>query len=96
MTTSLYKKLVAAMMLLFFLSYGASNAFAQSTFGGGNGTYADPYIISTTDHLDQLAADVNGSGDTRKASAASFLAITTASTMSRSLAMALISAFSVA
>ena len=60
MTTSLYKKLVAAMMLLFFLSYGASNAFAQSTFGGGNGTYADPYIISTTDHLDQLAADVNG------------------------------------
>ena len=37
-------------------------ARAQGTFGGGSGREDDPYIISTTDHLDQLAAIVNSGG----------------------------------
>ena len=28
-------------------------------FGGGSGTYADPYLIYNTNHFDQLAAEVN-------------------------------------
>lgn len=32
---------------------------ADSTFGGGSGTEQDPYIIETTQHLRQLATDVN-------------------------------------
>ncbi|MBR5910948.1 MAG: hypothetical protein IKZ55_03105, partial [Bacteroidales bacterium] len=32
----------------------------KAQFGGGSGTVTDPYLIYTTDHLDQLAADVNG------------------------------------
>ena len=37
----------------------APKAFAQTTFGGGSGTQTDPYIISTTNHMHQLATDVN-------------------------------------
>ncbi len=37
----------------------ATAAQAQTAFGGGSGTEPDPYLIYTTDHLDQLAADVN-------------------------------------
>lgn len=54
------KSLAIAAMLIFNLFAFSRLAVAQSTFGGGNGTYDNPYIISTTDHLDQLAADVNG------------------------------------
>ena len=50
----------AKTLLLLLLLAMTTAAQSQSIFGGGNGTYADPYIISTTDHLDQLAADVNG------------------------------------
>ena len=50
----------AKTLLLLLLLAMTTAAQAQSIFGGGSGTYADPYIISTTDHLDQLAADVNG------------------------------------
>ena len=32
---------------------------AQAQFGGGDGSVMNPYLISTTDHLDQLAANVN-------------------------------------
>ena len=32
---------------------------AWAEFGGGNGTAANPYIISTTDHMDYLAEQVN-------------------------------------
>ncbi len=32
----------------------------DSTFGGGTGTEDNPYVISTAEHLSQLAADVNG------------------------------------
>lgn len=37
----------------------AQTAWADSTFSGGSGTSDDPYKISSTDDLDQLAADVN-------------------------------------
>ena len=30
------------------------------TFGGGDGSAKNPYIINTTAHWDQLATDVNG------------------------------------
>ena len=35
-------------------------ATAQAQFGGGDGSKNDPYIISTTDHLTELANNVNG------------------------------------
>ena len=38
---------------------------AQSTFGGGSGTEADPYRISQTTHLEQLAAEVNAGNNYR-------------------------------
>ena len=41
----------------------SQRAFAQSAFGGGSGTSDDPYIISTTDHMDQLASDVNNGNE---------------------------------
>ena len=47
----------AAMMLLLTLT--TASVWAESTFGGGSGTQAAPYLIKTTDHMRQLAADVN-------------------------------------
>ena len=49
------KRTFAALLLFALLAPTA--AWAQ--FGGGSGTETSPYIISTTDHLDQLAANVN-------------------------------------
>ena len=46
-------------LILFNLFAFSAIAQAQNSYGGGTGTYTDPYIISTTDHLDQLAANVN-------------------------------------
>ena len=40
-----------------------ATAWAQSTFGGGSGTQADPYIIKTNDHMRQLATDVNNGNE---------------------------------
>ena len=45
-----------ATVLLYALA--ATTAVAQSTFGGGSGTEAAPYIITTAAHLRQLASDV--------------------------------------
>ena len=50
------KKRTFAALLLFAL-LAPTAVWAQ--FGGGSGTETNPYIISTTDHLDQLAANVN-------------------------------------
>lgn len=36
------------------------SVWADSSFGGGSGNPADPYIIKTTDHMRQLSLDVNG------------------------------------
>lgn len=46
--------------LLFFMG---NNCFAQ-TFGGGNGTAGNPYLISTKAHLDSLATNVNNGSTT--------------------------------
>ena len=52
------------LLLLLLLGIAAvPKGFAQNTFGGGNGTEESPYIISTTDHLDALAANVNSGID---------------------------------
>ena len=45
---------VAAMLLTM-----PATVWAESTFGGGSGTQLDPYKIETSQHLRQLAADVN-------------------------------------
>lgn len=47
---------VALMLLMTLLS--SATAWADSTFGGGDGTASNPYIISTLDHWNQLSADV--------------------------------------
>ena len=44
---------------LIMLLFAVPATLRAQTFGGGSGTVTDPYIISTTDHFDQLAADVN-------------------------------------
>ncbi len=48
--------LVAAAVLLTM----PTSVWADSSFGGGSGNEADPYIIKTTSHMRQLANDVNG------------------------------------
>ena len=48
----------AAMMLLVMVL--TTTTWAQSTFSGGSGTSKDPYKISSTADLDQLATAVNG------------------------------------
>ena len=52
------KKQITILMLLAFLGLSVNSAFAQ--FGGGDGSQANPYQISTVTHLAQLATDVNG------------------------------------
>ncbi len=47
-------------LILALLCLVAQGALADSTFGGGDGSAKNPYIISTTAHWDQLASDVNG------------------------------------
>ena len=42
------------------LSTMPTSVWADSSFGGGSGNPADPYIIKTTDHMRQLSLDVNG------------------------------------
>ena len=47
---------VSMMLLMMLLS--SATAWADSTFGGGDGTAKNPYIISTADHWNQLSTDV--------------------------------------
>ncbi len=49
-------------LILFNLFAFSVIAQAQNSYGGGTGWEEDPFIISTTDHLDQLAATVNSGG----------------------------------
>ena len=46
--------------MLMLLSMTVLGAWADSTFGGGDGSEKNPYIIRTTAQWDQLATDVNG------------------------------------
>ena len=47
-------------LMLVLLSMTILRAWADSTFGGGDGSVKNPYIINTAAHWDQLATDVNG------------------------------------
>ena len=53
------KRTFAALLLFALLAPTA--VWAQ--FGGGSGTETDPYIISTTSHMSQLATEVNSNGN---------------------------------
>ena len=55
------KRAFALLLMLFMLAPLAARA--QSTFGGGSGTETDPYIIATTDDMDELASNVNGGNE---------------------------------
>ena len=46
-------------LILFNLFAFSTIAKSQSTFGGGNGTEEDPYIITTVAHMQELATNVN-------------------------------------
>ena len=50
---------MAAIAALIFLNIFIFSANARAQFGGGSGSYYDPYIISTTDHMTELANYVN-------------------------------------
>ena len=52
---------VAAMLLTM-----PATLWADSAFGGGSGTMADPYLISSPQHLRQLADDVNSGNSYEK------------------------------
>ena len=52
-------KINARLVLVLLTVFSTFTAWADSTFGGGNGTGESPYIISTTAHMRQLAIDVN-------------------------------------
>ena len=45
-------------MMLLMMLLSSATAWADSTFGGGDGTANNPYIISTADHWNQLSTDV--------------------------------------
>ena len=62
-TNSLKTRTKRAFALMLFLALLAPAAAWAQTFGGGSGTETDPYIIATTDHLDNLAALVNSGND---------------------------------
>lgn len=51
------KAAIAALILFNSLIFSAK---AQAQFGGGDGSQNYPYIITTTDHLTELANNVNG------------------------------------
>ena len=46
--------------MLALLSMTVLRAWADSTFGGGDGSVKNPYIINTAAHWNQFASDVNG------------------------------------
>ena len=48
------------MLLFALLCMVAQGAWADSTFGGGDGSAKNPYIIKTDAHWNQFASDVNG------------------------------------
>ena len=52
------RHLFRTILLLHILLLSATTAWADSAFGGGDGTAKNPYIITTSEHWDQLSADV--------------------------------------
>ena len=53
------QKTPARLVLMLLTVFATLTAWADSSFGGGDGTGETPYIISTTAHMRQLATDVN-------------------------------------
>ena len=51
-------------MLLFMMT--AQTAWADSTFSGGSGSSADPYLIKTIDDLNQLATRTEHPAELRR------------------------------
>ena len=51
---------MAAIAALIFLNIFIFSANARAQFGGGSGSYYDPYIISSIAHMTKLANDVKG------------------------------------
>jgi len=58
--TKTFKYLLTAALTIAALATGQATAWAQAPWSG-SGTEDDPYVISTTSDLDNLAADVNNS-----------------------------------
>lgn len=50
-------------LLLALLFIGLAPIAARAQFGGGSGTQLDPYIISSANHMSQLATEVNSNGN---------------------------------
>lgn len=55
--------LVAICMMVSILPQLTFTVFADSSFGGGEGTSGNPYLIKTVDYLKTLAEDVNSGTD---------------------------------
>ena len=56
------KTIVLTIALLCVMVQGT---WAESSFGGGDGSAKNPYMINTSDQWDQLATDVNGGTNSR-------------------------------
>lgn len=56
-------KLFIVMLTIFSMP---ASLWAQSIFGGGSGTETDPYIISSIEHFDQFASNVNSGNNYTK------------------------------
>lgn len=58
-----FRKLFIVMLTIFSMP---ASLWAQSIFGGGSGTEIDPYIISSIEHFDQFASNVNSGNNYTK------------------------------
>ena len=52
------RNLCRAALLLLTLLLSVATTWAASTFGGGDGSAKNPYLITSSAHWDQLSADV--------------------------------------
>ncbi len=62
-TKKILSFVISLAMFLSVLPVNRITVSAAASFGGGSGTEADPYIISTVDHLKSFRDDVNGGDD---------------------------------
>ena len=52
------RNLCRTALLLLTLLLSVATTWAASTFGGGDGSAKNPYLITSSAHWDQLSADV--------------------------------------
>ena len=67
-----FRKLFIVMLTIFSMP---ASLWAQSIFGGGSGTEIDPYIISSIEHFDQFASNVNSGNNYTLKSADNFSSV---------------------